>query len=231
MKIVSYIILIFLIIVALYSCKKDNYAPPESQLSGALLYNGDTIYVEYDRVPFQLYQYGFGKTGAINGTFAQNGTLNTLLFNGDYKFIIPSGQGPFLWQQTSSGTPDSMAITVSGNQTFDVEVTPYYMIRNTQISAGGNNISATFKAEKIITDANAKDIESVTLFINKTQFVSGSNNIARADMAGVDIADLNNISLTVAVPSLTQNYVFARVGIKIAGVEDMIFSQLVQLTY
>jgi hypothetical protein len=231
MKILSYIVLVFLVAGALYSCEKDNYAPPGSQLSGALLYNGDTVYVEHNRVPFQLYQYGFGKVGAINGSFTQNGTMNTLLFDGDYKFIIPGGQGPFLWQQTSSGTPDTLDIPVTGSKTVDIEVTPFYMIRNAQISIGSGNVSATFKAEKIITDANAKDIESVTLFINKTQFVSGSDNIARADMAGTDIADVNNISLSVAVPSLTQHYVFARIGIKIAGVEDMIFSQLVQLTY
>ena len=231
MKIVLYVIAGFILTGALYSCKKDNYSPPSSQITGGLLYNGDTVYVEYDRVPFQLYQYGFGKVGAINGVFTPGGVMNALLFNGDYKFIVPNGQGPFLWPKTSSGAPDSLNISVSGSKTVDIEVTPYYMIRNANITVSGSNVSATFAAEKIVTDANAKDIESVTLFINNTTFVSGANNVARVDRSGADFTDPNNISLTVAIPSLNQNYVFARVGIKIAGVEDMIFSKLVKLTF
>lgn len=110
---------------------------------------------------------------------------------------------------------------------------PYYIIRNLQISGGGGNVTANFKLEQIITGVDAKDVESVTLFINRTQFVSGADNIKTAGMDGAAITDPDNISLTVAVPSITpnQNYVFARVGVKIAGVEDLLFSSLKQITY
>lgn len=232
MQIKSYIVLIVLSASVFLSCKKDNYPPPGSQLTGALLYQGDSIGVEYNQVTFQLYQYGFGKVAPIQGVFAQNGSLDALLFNGDYKFIIPNGQGPFLWKQTASGAPDTLDIVMNGNQSVNIEVTPYYMIRDAQISGGGGTVTATFKAEKIITDVNAKDIERVSLYINKTQFVSGANNIAVSDLSGADITDPNNISLSVPVPGLPgQNYVFARVGLKIAGVEDMIFSPLKMVNY
>jgi len=222
-------ILISFVALSVYSCKKDNYSEPGTFLTGSLMYKGDSVQVERNQVPFQIYQYGFGKVGAINGTFAQDGSYSEVLFDGDYKLIIPNGQGPFLWKQTPSGAPDSLAISLHGNQTLNLEVTPYYMIRNAQISANGGSVTATFKAEKIITDsAMAKDIERVSLYINKTQFVSGGNNIAVADMAGSAIADPNNITLNVAVPTVTpaQGYIYARVGIKLANVEDMIFSPL-----
>jgi hypothetical protein len=226
---------VIIIGVALFSCKKDNYSPPGAILSGSLLYQKDTIYVERNAVHFQIYQYGFGKVGPISTdeTFAQNGSYSAALFNGDYKLIVPNGDGPFMWKQTVSGTPDSVSITMNGNQTVDLEVTPYYMIRNAQINVSGSSVSATFKIEKIITDANAKDIESVSLYINKTQFVSGNNNIAHADINGADIADPNNISMSVDIPAITptQNYVFARAGLKINGVEDMIFSPLVKIDF
>ena len=219
----------------LFSCKKDNYAPPGSILSGHLIYQGDTIYVERNAVHFQIYQYGFGKVGPVSSdeTFAQDGSYSAALFNGDYKLIVPNGDGPFMWKQTTAGTPDSVAVTMNGNQTVDLAVTPYYMIRNPQITASGGNVMVTFKAEKIITDANAKDIERVSLYINKTQFVSGGNNIAHTDIAGADITDPNNISISVTIPSITptQNYVFARVGIKIVDVEDMIFSPLIRIEF
>lgn len=231
MKTLSYFSLIVLLVAVNACSKKDNYSPPQSQLTGALLYNGDSVYVEYNRVTYQLYQYGFGKLGPIEQQFTQNGILNSLLFDGDYKLIVPNGQGPFLWPKTSGGSPDSVSITMSGNKSIDIDVTPYYMIRNANITAGSGNVSASCKLEKIITDANAKDVESVTLYINKGQFVSGANNIAQASIAGSDITDWNNINLSVAIPSLSQNYVFARIGLKIAGVEDMIFSQLVELSF
>jgi hypothetical protein len=233
MKTISYFSFIVLLVATNACNKKDNYSPPNAQLTGALIYQDDSIYLEYNRVPYQLYQYGFGKVGPIDATFTQSGTFNSLLFNGDYKFIVPNGQGPFLWPKTGAGNPDSVSITMNGNQNLDIEVTPYYMIRNANISASGGNVVANCKAEKIVTDVNAKDIESITLYINKSEFVSGSNNIAATTIGGSDITDLNNISLSVGIPSMTptQNYVFARIGLKIAGIEDMIFSPLVQVSF
>lgn len=228
-SIFSYIITAALFL-SLYSCKKDNRAAPGTFLTGAIMYKGDSINVERNQVPYRLYQYGFGKVGQIgdNTTFEQNGSYSQVLFDGEYKLIIPNGQGPFLWKRDALGNPDSLSISLKGNKTVNLEVTPYYMIRNTQITASGGIVTANFKLEKIITDSLAKGISRVSLYINRTQFVSGGDNIAAKDMAGVDITDPNNVRLSVTVPPITptQNYIFARVGVKIANVEDMIFSPL-----
>jgi hypothetical protein len=220
-----------LLLIATASCKKDNYDPPTSKLTGRVVYKGDVIGLEYDQVQFELYQYGFGKTGPIAGVFTPEGTYSMLLFNGEYKFIIPNGQGPFKWKQTTAGNPDTTVITMQGSQEFDIEVTPFYMLRNPQLARSGGNIAGTFKIEKIITDASARDIEEVNLYINKTTFVSGANNVAVKTVKGSDITDPNNVNLSVAVPSLTpaQSYVFARIGLKIEGVEDRIFSPVVKI--
>ncbi len=233
MKIKLHHIILLACGVSMLSCKKDNYDAPSSTLSGKLVYKGESFGVEKDQVPFELYQYGFGKVGPIASSFTQEGTYSALLFDGEYKLIIPNGQGPFLWKQTAAGKPDSVTISLKGSQTLDLEVTPYYMIRNAQITAASGKVNAAFKVEQIITDANAKNIENVTLYINKTQFVSPGNNIASTTMAGSAIADPNNIALNVTIPSISpaQNYVFARVALKIAGVEDRIFSPLVKVQF
>jgi hypothetical protein len=214
-------------------CKKDNYPAPGSMLTGHLLYKTDTIQVERNQVPFQIYQYGFGKVGPIGSTFSQDGTLSEVLFDGSYKIIVPNGQGPFMWKQTAAGDPDTVNVTVKGNTSVDLQITPYYMIRNANITISGGTASATCKLEQIITDANAKSVERVSLYINKDQFVSGGDNIARKDLPAASITDMNNISLSVAVPSITpaQNYVYARIGLKIAGLEDMIFSPLQKISF
>jgi hypothetical protein len=225
--------IIIALLLATTGCKKDNYDAPSSTFSGRLTYKGDAINVEYNQVPFELYQPGFGKTGAIVGTFGQDGAYSTLLFNGKYKFTIPPNQGPFMWKELSAGKRDSLAITISGSQKMDIEVTPYYMVRNANITAGSNKVTAVFNIEKVITDANAKGIDRVNLYINKTQFVSGGDQIAKAELAGSAITSLSNITMNVDIPPIspTQNYVFARVGIKISGVEDMIFSPLVKVSF
>lgn len=223
----------FMVLASTVACKKDNYAAPSSLLTGHLTYKGDSIQVERNQVPFQIYQYGFGKVGPISQTFAQDGSYAAVLFNGNYKIIVPNGQGPFMWKQTAAGNPDTVNVALNGSQTVNLEVTPYYMIRNASISVSGGTASAICKLEKIITDVNAKDIERVSLYINKDQFVSGGDNIAKMDLAAAAITDINNISLSVAVPAITptQNYVYARIGLKIAGLEDMIFSPLQKISF
>lgn len=217
----------------LFSCKKDNYEAPGSTLSGQLVYQGQPIGVQRNQVPYELFQYGFGKVGPIGATFAQDGSFSALLFDGEYKLIIPNNQGPFLWKKTAGGAPDSLTINLNGSKTMDLEVTPYYMIRNAQITGNATSVTGNFKIEQIITDANAKNIERANLYINKTQFVSPNDNIANSSILGGAITNPASVSLTVNVPSITpaQNYVFARIGVKIAGVEDMIFSPVTKIQF
>jgi hypothetical protein len=224
--------LLLMLVAAITACKKDNYDAPSSTLSGRIVYKGEAIGMEYDQVTFQVYQYGFGKVGSFGDAFTQEGAYSLLLFNGQYKFIVPNGQGPFKWQQTPAGAPDSVTITVQGNQTLDMEVTPYYMIRTPELTVSNGKVSGTFKIDKIITDAAAKDIESVSIYINKTGIVSGTDNIAVTNLSGTAITDPNHVTLAVTIPTLVpaQNYIFARIGLKIAGVEDRIFSPVVKLT-
>lgn len=228
MKLKPIYILLLCLPISFLSCKKDNYDAPSSTLKGRILYNNEEIGVEYDRVPLEFYQPGFGKKGSIAASFAQDGTYSSLLFNGNYKLIIPNGQGPFKWHQNASGVNDTLAIVVNGNQTLDLQAIPYYMVRNAAYKTTGNELTATFRIDKIITDNTAKNIERVNLYVNKTQFVSGTDNIVSAELAGSTITDPSALSLKLNIPAIvpSQNYVFVRVGVKIEGVEDMIFSPL-----
>ena len=232
-KKISYIMMAAMMAASFAACKKDNYTPPQSKLSGRLTYKGEEVNVEVNQVPFQLFQFGFGKVGAISSTFEQDGKFSALLFDGDYKLTVPGNQGPFMWKKTASGAQDSISVKMAGNQELDIEVTPYYMIRNAAFEAKENKVTGTFNLEKVITDANAKNIERANLYINKTQFVSaGDYNVASVQLSGDQIKTMTGISMTVGVPAISpaQNYVFARIGLKIAGVEDMIFSPVQKIT-
>lgn len=221
------IILLGIVAGFLSSCEYDNYDEPGSSLHGRIVYQGEPINVSYNDVFFQLWEPGWQLDYPIEVTIAQDGSFSALLFDANYKLIIPAAQGPFRNKINSVTGNDTILVNLKGSQTnFDIEVEPYYMVRNPQFSVSGRNVTATFQAEKVITDAGARNIERVNLYVNKTQFVDFRSNVVRTEIAGGDITSPNSISMTVTVPDLvpTQNYVYARVGIKISGVEDMIFS-------
>ncbi len=221
----------------LASCAKDNFEPPKSVFQGRLVYQGEPLLVQSANggstsdfpVFFELWQKAYQNRSSIRVPIKQDGTFSAVLFDGDYKLTIPNGQGPFLWKQTISNAPDSLALNLKGSQTLDIEVVPYYLIRDAQFTVSDRRVNGTFKVEKIISDANAKDIERVSIYVNRTQFVDAGFTIPDTDasLSGSEITDINNISLSTReikaiIPS--QGYVFARIGVKIAGLEDMIYS-------
>jgi len=223
-----YLLLWFALGIGITSCEFDNYEEPESKLQGRIVYNGEPINVGYNDVIMQLWEPGWQLKGAINVSVDQDGSYSAVLFNAPYKLVIQPFQGPFRSIKNEVTQSDTILVDLKSNQTLDIEVMPYYMIRNIQISKAGSDVTANFGLEKIITDANAKNVENVTLYINKTTFVDRSNNIATKELNGADITDMNNVSMSVTVPALNtaQNYVFARIGVRIAGVEDMLYSPI-----
>lgn len=217
------------------SCKKDNYDPPGTTFKGRITYQGEPVMVEQNQVRFQLWEPGWGLLAPIDVAIDQDGSFSAVLFNAQYKLVFPKNEGPFMSKTDGGAAKDTLMINLQGNQELDIEVLPYYMIRDARFSVANGEVTASVKIEKIITDANARNIESVSLYINKTAFVgaNGNMNIQRKDSAVTAATDLNNLQLSVPIPSITptQNYVFARVGVKIAGVEDRLYSPVQKITF
>lgn len=224
----NFIILLAVISGFFTSCEIDNYDEPGSFFEGKIVYKGEAINVSTKDVSFQLWEPGWQKSYPINVELAQDGSFSSLLFDANYKLVIPSNQGPWRTKINSETGSDTILVNLNGNKTLDIEVEPYYMIRNLQFSNSGKNVVATFSTEQIITDSGAKNIERVNFYVNKTYFVDfrSSSNVASAEISGGDIVDPNSIEISLTIPDLVpdQTYIYARVGVKIQGVEDMIFS-------
>ena len=217
--------------VILTSCDYDNYDEPQLTLEGTLVYNGEPIGVSYNDVYMELWEQGWQRLGSVNVAIDQDGTFSSRLFAGEYKLIIPGNQGPFRKIANPQSGNDTIPINLTGSQLMEIEVLPYYMIRSLNITGGSDKVDASFSLEKIITDANARDIQEVFLYVSKTTFVDGRTSIANTSVGRSDLTDLSDISLTVNVPERvpTQDYANARVGVRIQGVEDMIFSDIVRV--
>ena len=230
MKTRNYIAII-LALCLFASCEKDNYDAPNSFLTGSVTFNGESIQVRSDEVRFQIWQSGFGTEGPVDSHINQDGSFSSRLFNGSYRLVFTDGEGPFKTIVANQQQLDTIFLDLKGDTELNIEVLPYYMIRNAQFSKSGSNITASCSLDKIITNADAKNVERVTLYLNKTAWVSsnGDQNIAGAN---ADISNLSAIDLSVGIPDelLDRGYAFARIGVKIQGVNDEIYSSIEKIS-
>ena len=215
-------------LVVMGSCEFDDFKEPGSIFEGRIVYQGQPIGIAYNEVEFQLWESGWEQEIPITVTVSQEGGFSTVLFDAEYRLVIPSHQGPFITLQNQETNSDTILVSLNGNRTLDIEVLPYYMISNPQFNASGNDVNASFGLDQIITGADQRNVERVNLYISKTYFVDAKTSISSVELGGGDITDLSDIDLSTGIPEMTpdQSYVYARVGVKIDGVEDMMFSPI-----
>ncbi len=206
------------------ACEYDNYEPPKSMLTGTVMYNNEPVRVASEQVTFRLFQSGFDRREPITVQVGPDGSYHALLFNGKYQLVLPSGQGPYVRKANT----DTLEIVVKGETEQNIEVLPYYSISNLQVATSGRKVDATLKLQKVVTGDAAKEIESVSLFVNTTRFANSRTNVVSSTIAGGEITNLGAVHLSAEVPELTptQDYVFARIGVKIRNVEDRLFSKV-----
>lgn len=216
------------LLILFAACEYDNYDEPNLTFEGHVVYQDDPIGVSYNDVAFELWEMGWQEQAPINVAIDQDGSFSALLFSGDYKLVIPAGRGPFRSVTNSETQSDTLLVSLSGNTEVDIEVMPYYMIRNQNFSLSGNQLQASFSLEQILTGDEGADIEEVSLYLSKTQFVDNRTSIASVHLSGNELESLSNIQLEVSVPEMTptQDYVFARLGVNIAGVQHRLFSTI-----
>src|SRR5690625_3246187 len=218
----------FSLMVMFAACEYDSYHEPILNSEGQVGYAGDPVGLSYNDVAFELGEMGWEEQAPVNVSIDQDGSFSALLFSGDYKLIIPAGRGPFR-SVTNTGTQsDTLLVSLSGNTEMDIEVMPYYMIRNHNFSLSGNQVKASFSLEQILTGDEGAGIEEVSLYLSKTNFVDNRTSIAESHIPGHEIENLAALQLEVSVPEMTptQDYVFARVGVRIAGVQHRLFSEI-----
>ncbi len=215
------------------SCSIDNYDAPDSRLSGHVVYQGTPLNLDSRNVFLELWEPGWKKKSKIDVHVDQNGAFSAVVFNGDYKLFIRKNAVPFMALLNDQTNSDTILVEVRGNKQMDIEVKPYYVVKNASITNSGKTVNATFGIEEIITDANQKDVERVTLYINKVNLVNADAKLVETSINGGDIVDPHDILLTTQIPDMkpAQSYVYARVGIKLVGVDYLIYSQIVKINF
>jgi hypothetical protein len=205
-------------------CKKDNYSPPESQLTGRVLFQNEPVGVRgQGGVQLELWQRGEAFRNKISVSVTQDGTYSATLFDGDYKLTRLRDNGP--WQNNT----DSIDVQVRGNTVVDVPVQPYYVVRNATFAKSGTAITAS----GLVSQAAAgRTVEAVTLFVNNTQFVDTNNSlVGSTTKSGTDLNNLAQpLTFSLALPSTARNAVYARIGVKTQGVNELFYSPVQKIT-
>jgi hypothetical protein len=209
----------------LTGCEEDNFEPPKSTLTGQVVYQDQAIGVRSNGVQLELWQPGFALFEKIPVHVDQDGSFSAALFDGNYKLVRLRGNGPWV------DNTDTINVEVKGATVVDVPVQPYYMIRNEQYLGNGESMTATLDVEQV-TPGTA--IERVTFYIGTTTIVDANNFAAVTDIwEPTEEALSAPMSLTIALPGelAAREYAFARVGIKMAGVQEMIYSQVHKVSF
>jgi hypothetical protein len=211
------ILIAVVIIPMIAACDYDNYEPPSSKLTGQVVYQNNPVGLRNNTVELELWQHGYDDFEKIPVYVAQDGSFSAVLFNGDYKLVLRNGNGPWL------NVTDSIDVSVRGNTTVDVPVLPYYTIGSEDFSKNGTTVESTVT----IAQANGTNpIEYVSLLVSTTNIVDEINNIQRINVpgAGLNVSQPVVINLPLNTRLAERSYVFARVGIKITGVAEMVYT-------
>ena len=222
MKIISNIFSVILLLVLFSGCGKDNFDAPESKLVGRVTYQGQALNLRGtgEAVQLQLYQDGYEKNDPISVFVGQDGTFSALLFD-EYRLTTRDGNGPWV------NNHESVTVNLKGHTEVNLEVTPYFMISNEQLSVTGSAMNASFMINRIVPDAK---ISRVMLLLSKTQFADDVNNLYRQDFSDVVPGSVNlSADISGNTEIVKAKALYARVGVLANGADQAIYSPVVRL--
>lgn len=222
-SILSSTFIAMLLCMLLTGCKKDNFDKPSSTLSGTVVYNKEAVGVRSNGVQLELWQYGFQLFTKIPVHVAQDGSFSASLFDGNYKLVRLPGSGPWI------NNTDSIDITVNGNTVVEVPVEPYFIIKSATAVKSGTTVTATFSIERVNT---SQPLESASVYVGKTNIVDAVSNLGAVTLNAGEIGDITApVTINVTIPAALsgESFFFARIGVKTAGVAELIYTQPIKI--
>ncbi|WP_207534588.1 DUF3823 domain-containing protein [Desertivirga arenae] len=224
MKIRYLIYTLLTLAINLAACKKDNLEAPKSTLTGRVVYQGQALGVRSNTVQLQLWQSGFAFSAPITVYVDQDGSYSAALFDGDYK-LVRTANAPWV------ASTDTINVKVSGNTVVDVPVQPHFIITSETFQKSGTaSMTTTFNLQKINTAAT---LERVNLYLGTTTILDEVNKEATVQKTAAEVTNLSQpISLTASIPAamVSKGYLYARVGVKAVGVNEVLYTLPVKIS-
>ena len=134
---------------------------------------------------------------------------------------------PLFWNGPWVNNHESVTVNLKGHTEVNLEVTPYFMISNEQLSVTGSAMNASFMINRIVPDAK---ISRVMLLLSKTQFADDVNNLYRQDFSDVVPGSVNlSADISGNTEIVKAKALYARVGVLANGADQAIYSPVVRL--
>jgi hypothetical protein len=211
-----------LALAALSGCDFDNVGPPQSELTGRVVYEGQTVGVRQNAVQLELWQDGFELSDPIPLHVSQEGTFAAMLFDGEYKLVRKQNNGPWL------NNADTMRIEVRGSLELDVPVEPFFTIENASIALQGSTLTGSFALEQVVP---GRQIERIALYVGTTRFVDSRYNARSVErnVGNTALTGVNTLTADLSALLQQEDHLFARIGVKTVGVEEMIYTPVQEI--
>ena len=164
-------------------CELDNFDEPKSEFKGRFVYEGEALQLRgtaYDNdCMMYAYQEGpeYENRGAINLFVNSDGEFNSLMYDGFYKIVLRQDRGPWIPRQ------DTIEVNIKGNQILDVEVTPYFLIKDTKIDFQNKVVKVKCKINQVVETAS---IDRAVIYISKTKLVDNVAKIAEKSFTNLN---------------------------------------------
>lgn len=197
-----------------YNCAKDNYDEPESELTGKVIYKGEAVGVRQTdgAVQMQLYQDGYELYTSIPVYITQEGTFSAKLFNGTYKLVTRSLNGPWVNDR------DTVIVKVNGRTTVEYPVDLYYSLSNVKFDIVGDSLVSTFTVSQ---ESGSQTIDYISLLVNKTKFVDVGTKVGEAKAAN---NTLGQKRIALKISNSSEKFLFARIALKMKEVDEAVYS-------
>lgn len=200
------------------ACSLDNYEAPSSVLTGKVTYNGQQLQLAHGDVTFNLYQDGYEKNGPITISVAGDGSFRALVFDGEYYLRSIDDNGPW-----TNDVPE-VSISIKGEASCEVKVTPYYILGDTSIALNGNEVKGICSVQQVAPGHGAKQI---FLAVGKTQFINDQSYsyLVRKTVNTVNVNGSHSFSVDVEDILPLYECLYARIGLEVDGIGKFIYSE------
>lgn len=223
------IFILSLIALCATSCEFDNYDAPMSRLHGYLEYNGEILIPSSHDSYMELWQEGnWPKKEAIRVYFNVDGEFSQLLFDGDYKLVIPKAVRPYVITDNRF-VNDTMRVSIKGDTNFNIEVKPYYRVVDDsyEFEKSTNKMKAHCRVECIAApDASQMDI--VRCYVGKSYgFIHGNHMTYQTYNSGnIPSKSIDDIDFYTAALDMNtvhqQNNLYCRIYVKVKNINNFV---------
>lgn len=223
------IFILSLIALCVTSCEYDNYDAPQSRLHGYLDFEGDTLILSSHDSYIELWEQGeWPKSEAIRVYFNNEGEFSQLLFNADYKMVIPKAVRPFVITD-SRFVADTMLVSVTGDTDLKISVRPYYVVEDEtyQFDKNGNKMLAHCRVVPVEAK-DASDMDIVRCYVGQSYgFIHGYHMTYQTfNSSNIPSKNIDDVQFTTGALAVNnvhqQDNLYCRIFVKVKNINNFV---------